>query len=83
MSLITATITASFTVPEKIGVTPQSMLWLLLLVAAIVIIYKTTKMTEIKIASFLKEVVVLFGSIIVFMIITAMALCVLAWLIIE
>ena len=74
---------ASFTVPEKIGVTPQSMLWLLPLVAALAIIYKTTKMPEIKIANFVKEVVILFGSIAVFMIITALALGALAWLIVE
>ncbi len=59
------------------------MLWLLPLVAAIAIVYKATKVPKITAASFLKEVVVLFGSIVVFMAVTAVALCVLAWLITE
>ncbi len=83
MSIIGVFVVASFTAPEKIGANPQSMLWLLPLLAAIVVVYKTTKMPEIKTANFLKEVAILFGSIIVFMIITALALCVLARLVIE
>ena len=83
MSIIAAFLTATFTIPEQIGVTPQSMLWLLPLVASIAIVYKTTKLPKIKAANFLKEVVILFGSIIIFMIITALALCALAWLITE
>lgn len=83
MSIIGVFVVASFTAPEKIGANPQSMLWLLPLVAAIVVVYKATKVPEIKTANFLKEVAILFGSIIVFMIITALALCVLTRLIIE
>ena len=74
---------ASFTVPEKIDVNPQSILWLLPLIAAIAIVYKATKMPKIKAVSFLKEVTILFGSIVVFMAITAVALYVSAWLITE
>ena len=74
---------ATFTTPEKIGATPQSMLWLLPLVASIAIVYKATKLPEIKAANFLKEVVILFGSIVVFMSITALVLCAFAWLITE
>lgn len=83
MLIIDAFVMANFTVPEKIGVSPQSMLWLLPLVAAISIVYKVTKMPKIKAASFLKEVAILFGSIVVFMVITAVVLCALAWLITE
>jgi hypothetical protein len=83
MSIIGVFVVASFTAPEKIGANPQSMLWLLPLLAAIVVVYKATKVPEIKTANFLKEVAILFGSIIVFMVITALALCALAWLIIE
>jgi hypothetical protein len=83
MSIIAAFITATFTIPENISVTPQSMLWLLPLVASISIVYKATKMPKIKAAEFTKEVVILFGSIIVFMAVTAAALCILSWLIIE
>lgn len=83
MSIIGVFVVASFTAPEEIGANPQSMLWLLPLVAAIVVVYKATKVPEIKTANFLKEVAILFGSIIVFMVITALALCTLAWLITE
>ncbi len=83
MSIIPALVMATFTTPEKIGANPQSMLWLLPLVAAIAIVYKATKLPEIKAANFLKETVVLFGSIIVFMSVTALTLYVLAWLITE
>ena len=83
MSIADAFFMASFTVPEIIHVDQQSMLWLLPLVAAISIVYKTTKIPNIKAVGFLKEVVILFGSIVVFMVVTAIALCVLAWLITE
>lgn len=83
MSLTTAYIIASFSQPINIGVNQQSMLWLLPLVAAISIVYKTTKIENIKFFSFLKEVVVLFGSIVVFMIITAITLYAIEWLLLE
>ena len=83
MSQVAAFIIASFTVPEKIGATPQSVLWLLPLVAAIAIIYKATKLPEIKTFNFIKESTILFGSIVVFMLITALVLCAMAWLITE
>jgi hypothetical protein len=72
---------ASFTAPENIGTTPQSMLWLLPLAAAIAVIYKATKVQTIIAEKFTKEAVVLFGSIIVFITVTALALHALAWLI--
>jgi hypothetical protein len=83
MFITDALVMATFTIPEKITTDPQSMLWLLPLVAAIAIVYKATKLPEIKAANFLKEAVVLFGSIVVFMSITALVLCAIAWLIIE
>ena len=76
-------IMASFTIPEQIGTTPQSMLWLLPLVAAIAIVYKATKLPEIKAVNFIKEAVVLFGSIVVFMFVTAIVLYAVAWLVLE
>jgi hypothetical protein len=78
-----ALVMATFTTPEKISSNPQSILWLLPLVAAIAIVYKATKLPEIKPANFLKEAMILSGSIIVFMFITALTLCALAWLITE
>lgn len=83
MSIVTNLIMASFTVPERIGVTPRSMLLLLPLVASITIVYKATKIPKIKFVSFVKEVVILFGSIVIFMAATALVLGALAWLITE
>ena len=83
MSLLTSFILASFTRPEIVGINPQSMLWLLPLVAAISIVYKTTKIQTIKFLSFTKEVIFLFGSIVVFMIITAVVLYGVVWLLLE
>ena len=76
-------ILASFVQPEAIGVNPQSMLWLLPLIAAISIVYKATKIHTIRFISFIKEVVVLFGSIVIFMIITAVVLYALAWFLLD
>ena len=83
MSIMADFVVASFTVPEEIGTNPQSMLWLLPLAVAIAVIYKATKLPTIRLGNFIKETTVLFGSIAVFVIITAMALYVLAWLITE
>ncbi len=83
MSIMPALVMATFTTPEKISSNPQSLLWLLPLVAAIAIVYKATKVPRIKFVHFLKEAMILFGSIVVFMFITALALCALAWLITE
>jgi len=81
MSMEAIFIIATFTVPERFGTNPQSMLWLLPLVAAIAIIYKATKLPAITAANFIKETAVLFGSIIVFIIIAALTLHTFAWLI--
>ena len=83
MSIIAAFVMASFTVPEKIGAKPQSMLWLLPLAAAIAIVYKVTKLPKITAGNFLKEAAILFGSIVVIYTIAALVLFALAWLITE
>lgn len=80
---ITIFVMASFTIPEKLGAEPQSMLWLLPLAAAIAVVYKATKLSKITAGSFIKEAALLFGSIVVFIIAVAFALYALAWLIIE
>ena len=72
---------ATFTTPEKIGTDPASMLWLLPLVASIAVVYKATKVSKITAASFAREAAVLFGSIVVFITIAAVILCVIAWLV--
>jgi len=72
---------ATFTSPEQICPNPQAMLWVLPLTAAIAMVYKATKMPKFTTIAFLKEAVVLFGSIVAFLIITAAALFAVAWLI--
>ena len=76
-------IMANFISPEEIGVNLQSVLWLLPLAAAIAVVYKTTKVNKITAGYFLKEVAVLFGSIVVCIIASAIALYGLVWLIVE
>jgi hypothetical protein len=83
MSIIATFVMASFTVPEKIGAEPQSVLWLLPLAAAIAVVYKATKLPKITIGNSLKETVILFGSIVVIYTIAALVLFALAWLILE
>jgi len=83
MSVEAIFVMATFTAPEEIGVNPQSMLWLLPLAAAIAVVYKATKLPTITARNFIKEAAILFGSIVVFIIITTLALYTLAWLITE
>lgn len=81
MSLIDIFVIATFTVPEQIRPNPQAMLWLLPLTAAIAIVYKATKLPMITAGVFFREAAILFGSIVTFIIITALALYTLVWLI--
>jgi hypothetical protein len=83
MSSAVAYMIATFTTPEKIGVTPQSLLWLLPLSAAIVVVYKATKVPKVRALGFIKDSVVLLGSILVFMVIAAMTLLVLSRFVTE
>ena len=83
MSIADVVVIASFTAPEEIGTNPSSMLWLLPLAASIAIAYKATKLPTITAGNFIKEAAILFGSIVVSMIVTALALYALAWLITE
>jgi hypothetical protein len=81
MSLMNVLVIATFTAPEHIYPNPQAMLWLLPLTAAIAIVYKATKLPKITPGLFFKEAAVLFGSIVAFIIITALVLYALVWLI--
>ncbi len=83
MSIADFAVIASFTAPEEIGTNPSSMLWLLPLAASIAIAYKATKLPTITAGNFIKEAAILFGSIVVSIIITGLALYALAWLITE
>ncbi|MGD9109312.1 MAG: hypothetical protein PVG93_00095 [Phycisphaerales bacterium] len=83
MSVNIFRILATFTSPEEIGVNPQSMLWMLPLAAAIAVVYKAIKMPKITSVSFIKQSVVLFGSIVAFIVATAVILCIAAYLATE
>jgi hypothetical protein len=83
MLFLAADIMAQFRVPEEIGTNPRSLLLLLPLLAAIAVVYKATKVPKISFGNFIKESVLLFASILVFMLITALVLAAVAWLVIE
>lgn len=76
-------IIASFTAPENIRIDLQSMLWLLPIAVAIAVIYKATKLPTITAGNFIKETLGLLGSIVVFITLAALSLCVLAWLVMD
>ncbi|MCK4753527.1 MAG: hypothetical protein KAS75_08765 [Planctomycetes bacterium] len=76
-------IIASFISPENIGTNPVSMIWLFPLASAIAVVYKATKLPTITTGNFIKEVLPLLGSIIVFLGATALVLYGLVWFITE
>ncbi len=82
MLAFAADIMAQFRVPEDIGTNPRSLLLVLPLLAAIAVVYKATKVPKVTVGNFLKETILLFASILVFMVITALVLAAVAWLII-
>jgi hypothetical protein len=79
---LVAIVMAEFVIPEEIGTTPQSLLLLIPLLASIAIVYKATKVSKVSAGNFLNESVLLFGSILVFMVITALVLIGLAWFVV-
>ena len=83
MTTIHVSILAGFTSPLQIETNPLSLLWLLPITMAIAVVYKAIKLPTIKTADFLKETLLLFASIAVFMAVTALFLYALEWLIIE
>ncbi|MHC4645705.1 MAG: hypothetical protein ACYTBJ_09380 [Planctomycetota bacterium] len=83
MSIAELTLIASFSTAESLGTNPSLVLWLLPLAASIAIVYKATKLPTIKAANFIKEAAILFGSILVFIIISALVLHALTWLVTQ
>ena len=83
MTALIGMVVASFSRPIPIDTNPASMLWLLPLVAAIAVVYKATKVSEIEPRAFAKECAVLFGSIMVFIVVAALILYVVAWVVAE
>ncbi len=82
MLALAADIMAKFNVPEDIGTNPWSLLLVLPLLAAIAVVYKATKVPKVTVGNFIKETILLFGSIFVFIVITALVLAAVTWLII-
>lgn len=75
------TLLASFTYPENIATAPAFMVWMFPLLAAIAVIYKTTKLRAILWKVFVRETVILFGVLSGFMILAVIVLNLLVWLI--
>jgi len=73
-------ILATFTAPENIGTDPGSLLWMFPLLASVSIIYKATKMRVIFTGKFIKEVVILFISLSLFMVAVGIALYIIVWI---
>jgi hypothetical protein len=74
---------ASFTLPMNIETAPGGLLWLLPLALSIAGAYKAMKMPEIKLWNFVKEVAGLFTSIVVFMVLIGVGVCVFDWLFLQ
>ncbi|MEN6306664.1 MAG: hypothetical protein ABFD91_02810 [Anaerohalosphaeraceae bacterium] len=72
---------ASFTTPEHVGTTAMSMLLMFPLLAAIAVIYKTTKLRAFFWKSMVLETAVLFGVLSGFMILAIVVLNLVVWLI--
>ncbi|MCE5186302.1 MAG: hypothetical protein LLF76_09280 [Planctomycetaceae bacterium] len=72
---------ASFTTPESIGTTPQSLLWMFPLLAAIALVYKATKMRVLFMRKYLLDSLLLFMTISVFLIAAIIVLNLVDWLI--
>lgn len=83
MTTSTWTVLASFTVPMRIDTNAVSMLWLLPLVVAIAVVYKATKVHQIRPAAFAKETALLIGSIMVFITVAALVLYGVAWFVTD
>ncbi len=69
-----ANILAGFMSPMDIPTSPAAMLWMFPLILSIVIVYKATKMRVIFPKKFVKEVVVLFLTISLFLVLAGIGL---------
>jgi hypothetical protein len=74
-------ILATFVQPENIATAPAFMLWMFPLLAAIAVIYKTTKLRAILWNTFVRETLILFGVLSGFMILAIIVLNLLVWVI--
>ncbi|MDO8302480.1 MAG: hypothetical protein Q7T18_04475 [Sedimentisphaerales bacterium] len=65
---------ANFKTPCEIGGDSMSLIWLLPLLAAVAVVYKALKLSTIEAGRFCREVVMLFGTILLFMALIAVGL---------
>ena len=75
-------IVASFTSPVHVGSGPGSLFWIIPLIFSFSVVYKVTKLKDVSFKSLSKEVLLLFGSIIGFVILAAVGLYVLQWILV-
>jgi len=75
-----AIVVASFTAPENIGMDAGNLLWIFPLLLSVAVIYKATKMRVIFLRRFFREVVVLFCTLSVVIILIAALLHIGVWI---
>ena len=76
------TFLASFAAPYEIGNNAASLLWIAPLVAAVAIVWKVLKLPVVTMGKFVREVIILFGTILLFIAIIAVSLYIISRLII-
>jgi hypothetical protein len=81
--MVSGTLTAAFTSPEVVPVDPRAILWMLPLAASIAVVYKATKLGKLSAVTFVREVAVLFGSIVAFIVVAGVVLFFVARLVTE
>ena len=74
------TVVATFTAPENIAMDVKSLLWIFPLLLSVAIIYKATKVRVIFLRRFFREVVILFCTLSVVIILIAALLHVGVWI---
>ena len=73
-------VVATFTAPENIGMDVKSLLWIFPLLLSVAVIYKATKMRVIFLRRFFREVVILFCTLSVVIILIAVLLHIGVWI---
>ncbi len=71
---------ATFTAPENIGTDARSLLWIFPLLLSVAVIYKATKMRVIFLRRFFREILILFCTLSIVMVIIAALLHVAVWI---
>ena len=74
---------AGFKAPEEIGTTWQSLLLLFPVVVSIAVVYKATKVPRISFGNFIKETILLFLSIMAFLLFIALILAAIAYFVTQ